>query len=89
MIETASIVLISIVIGYLLGSRKEKEIIRERIERIKIKDKPKPGVVNHLTEEEMAIKHDLKKQGELEVFDKFMATQGIKREGKKITYERT
>lgn len=59
-------------IGYYLGG-KGKVIADEIQEEIKekLRDKPKPGVVNKLTDEQLQEKQDPKKKGNLEAFNRF------------------
>lgn len=59
-------------IGYYLGGRG-KEIAEETAKRIKefTIEKPTPGVVNHLTEEQIREKNDPLKRGNKEAFDRF------------------
>jgi hypothetical protein len=59
-------------LGYYLGG-KGKIIAEEIGEQIKdfTLEKPKPGVVNHLSEIELKEKHDPLKRGNKEAFDRF------------------
>lgn len=72
--------ILTFLIGYYLGG-KGKDITQELQQRISdsIKDKPTPGVVRQLTEEEVAEKHDPKKKGNLEAFNRLFADLGIKK----------
>lgn len=66
------LVIISSLIGYALGryNRPEEKIARLLDELPKKKGRPKPGVVNALTEEEIRDKHDPIKKGDREAFDR-------------------
>lgn len=63
---------ITFLLGYYLGG-KGKIIASELQEKVHdiINEKPKPGVVNRLTEEQLQEKHDPKKRGNLEAFNRF------------------
>lgn len=71
------LIIISLLVGYALGrySRPEEkmeeywEIVRKGAKSFS-KDRPKPGVVNQLTEEQIAEKHDPIKKGNKEAFDR-------------------
>lgn len=62
--------------GYYMGNRHLKKDIHQGVEVLKdtisdiLKDKPKPGVVRRLTEEEIEEKHDPTKKGNKESFDR-------------------
>ena len=59
-------------LGYYLGGKGKviTEEVKEKLSDI-IKDKPTPGVVRRLTDVELAEKHDPKKKGNLEAFNRF------------------
>jgi hypothetical protein len=63
--------------GYYLGG-KGKIITEELKEKIESLQKPKPGVVNHLTEEQIADKKDPIKKGNLEAFNRFFQNNPLK-----------
>lgn len=68
------ITIVSFCLGYYLGG--DKKISIHGVDKMwkstkdKFKDRPKPGVVNHLTEEQIAEKHDPVKKGNLEAFNR-------------------
>lgn len=73
--EIAFITLISLLIGYYLGSKETRQQINTRItdtvDALLPDNKPKPGVVNHLTPDEVKAKHDPRIKGNKEAFDEF------------------
>lgn len=79
------IIIASGFIGYLLGRYHRPEdgiiyasdLLRDKARAI-IKERPKPGVVRHLTDSELADKRDPVKRGNKESFDKFFANNPIK-----------
>ncbi len=65
---------LTLLLGYALGRLSvTPEYIEKIQEKIKTltEDKPKPGVVNPLSEEELAEKKDPQKAGNKAAFDKF------------------
>lgn len=74
------ITITTFICGYVMGSRSHTitQEVQKKIVDI-IGDKPTPGVVNHLTEEQIAEKHDPKKRGNLEAFNKLAQTLGWKK----------
>lgn len=80
MITTWILFVLTFCLGYYLGGKGKviTEEVKEKLESI-IKDKPRPGVVRQLTPEEIEDKHDPKKQGNLEAFNKLMTDLGVKK----------
>ena len=76
------ITIASFLLGVLFGrfQRPENEVwgvfkdASKRIQEVKF-DKPKPGVVQHLTPEEIEEKHDPTKKGNLEAFNSLFADE--------------
>lgn len=74
------IIIVSGCIGYILGryNKPEEEVVRYVNKMMDIfddrmKEKPKPGVVRHLTDEELAEKKNPAMKGNKESFDRFFA----------------
>jgi len=86
MIQDFLIFIITFLIGYFIGSRETKREIKNQAEWI-IKNKPEPGVVRHLTDEEIAAKKNPILRGNLEAFNEFFKKFPII--GKKINEPRT
>lgn len=65
-------------IGFYLGGKGKamSEEVREKLTEI-VKTKPKPGVVQRLTEEQLAEKKSPTKRGNLEAFNEMFAEWGI------------
>lgn len=69
---------ITFLLGYYLGG-KGKEVAVEIEQTISdiMRDKPKPGVVNHLNDEQILEKHDKTKRGNLDAFNRFFKEHPI------------
>ncbi len=79
MIEAFILFTLTFSLGYYLGGKGKaiSEEVKESLSNL-IKDKPRPGVVNKLTEEQMEEKHNPVKAGNKASFDRFFRDNPIK-----------
>ncbi len=61
---------IILAVGYFIGSRETKRDVQEKIDELTTPQIP-TGVVQRLSEEQMAEKHNKDKRGNLEAFNEF------------------
>lgn len=71
--------IIPLLIGFYIGAsgmKIDKEI-KDKVEKMYRKEKPKPGVVKKLTEEQLEEKRNPAKRGNLESFNRFFREHPI------------